>query len=619
MTSSSEQELVFNGALPTEDEIFSETVSIEPRTRSQDRYVFRNLKNFIVSKSRSFAVAAVKCFRRYTNFKAFVPNASRKLATTWRFIKENCNPLVFVSRLGEFWQDFTKWARDKHRFPCALIWSFIFGLSVLIIAATYKPGYIDNVSGQYVPISFLAAKAMPFWTCFGLAMFCFIQTAFGFNNIYKRLINLTRKYPITVAVVMGVIAVAVPVLIAASAADFMKAIMVPAIVSLLLLLFFYSDLFVGLISRFLFRKSDDGSNTLVANLKGYLYLAPAVVPLLVFTFYPMLNAIFMGFVKFDNNFIYTSWSFSNFVSKVFTSSEFRSNNLTLLWFQKTLTDPQFYHSLITTIIIVLVTVPISTGISVLLAVMMNSIKRLQSVYQTIYFLPYVTAMTAVTSVWRLFLSESGLINTIFGSSLNWLTSADPLFRIGPKDFIGIKGGSGFYSYNSWTYPVYPQLFGFIIYSIWDGLAFKIVIFLTGLQSIDKQVYQAAQLDGASRSRTFFKITLPLLAPIMLFITTTSMIGAFKTYTSTKSLFLNNPRFQTIVFYMFQYIDGTKTFYDRASAVADLLFIIIMSFTGIRMMLKSRKAKKDAPTKAKKVKGKQRVRRADRILAAGGNN
>ena len=170
-----------------------------------------------------------------------------------------------------------------------------------------------------------------------------------------------------------------------------------------------------------------------------------------------------------------------------------------------------------------------------------------------------------------------------------------------------------------SYQAYPQLIGFVVYSIWDGLAFKIVIFLTGLQGIDKQVYQAAQLDGSTRLRTFRKITLPLLAPIMLFITTTSMIGAFKTYTSTKSLFLNDPKFETIVFYMFKYIDGTKTAYDKASAVGVLLFMIIISFTGIRMFLKNRKKAKNAPIQAKKVKGKKTTASATKVARQGGGN
>lgn len=611
-----DQSLVFGGDFTTGEENTLATIEIEPKAKTQDRYVFRNLRSFIAKKARSFQYAAVKCFRTYTNFRAFIPNVKRKFHIFTRFWKENYKPLVLLSRLGEFWTDFTAWARRKHRFFDFYIWGSIFALFVLILYLNFDPSYIDE-GGKLQTASFLSKQGTLFYIGLTVTSLGFIQSAYGFNNIYKWLINITRKYPITMGVVLLVVSVAIPLLCTIGKPDFWDAIMVPGIVSLVLYVFFYLDFNVGLISRFIFRKSDDGSNAIGSTVKGYLYLAPALIPLIVFTFYPMLNAIFMGFVKFDKNFLFTEWSLPAFFSKLFTDGSFRTNNVTLDWFQRTLTDPSFYHSLITTMIIVIVTVPLSTGIAVMLAVLMNSIKKLQGLFQTIYFLPYVTAMTAVTSVWRLILGDTGIINNILGINTSWLNSADPLFYIGSSSFIGIQNGSPFFRQSSWSYPFYAQLVAFIIYSVWNGLAFKIVIFLTGLQGIDKQVYQAAQLDGASRSRTFFKITLPLLAPIMLFITTTSMISAFKTYTSTKSLFLNNPRFNTIVFYMFFYIDGTKTGYDRASAVADLLFIIIMSFTGIRLMLKKRKAKKNAPIEAiKKTKGRVKVKRADRILQGG---
>lgn len=611
-----DQSLVFGGDFTTGEENTLATIEIEPKAKTQDRYVFRNLKSFIAKKARSFRYAAVKCFRTYTNFRAFVPNVKRKVHSFTRFWKENYKPLVLLSRLGEFWTDFTAWARRKHRFFDFYIWGALFAFYVLILYLNFDPYYIDE-GGLLQTTSFLAKQGTLFYIGLSVALLGFIQSAYGFNNIYKWLINTTRKYPITMGVVMLVVFVTIPLLCTIGKADFWDAILVPAIVSLILYIFFYLDFNVGLISRYVFRKSDDGSNAIGATVKGYLYLAPALLPLIVFTFYPMINAIFMGFVKFDNNYLFTEWSLSTFFNKVFTDGAFRANNVTLEWFSKTLTDPSFYHSLITTVIIVIVSVPVSTGIAVILAVLMNSIKKFQGLFQTIYFLPYVTAMTAVTSVWRLILGDTGIINSLLGLNTSWLNSADPLFYIGSSTFVGIQSGSVFFRQSSWSYPFYAQLVAFIIYSVWNGLAFKIVIFLTGLQGIDKQVYQAAQLDGASRTRTFFKITLPLLAPIMVFITTTSMISAFKTYTSTKSLFLNNPRFNTIVFYMFFYIDGTKTGYDRASAVADLLFIIIMSFTGIRLLLKKRKSKKNAPIEAtKKTKGRVKVKRADRILQGG---
>ena len=613
------QMLIFGAEQTTGNEYSLPVEEIAPRSRTQDRYFFRNLKNYIVKTARSFKYAAIKCFKTYTNFGAFVPNFTRKVRAFGRFWKENANPLVFLSRLGEFWTDWTIWTRKKHRFFNFYIWGALFGICCLVLGLMFDPYVYDTESGLYYSISFFEKQKIPFLSCLAVCIFGFIQTSFGINNLYRKLINISRRYPIVTAIIEGIIAISIPLLCTIGKDDFWKAIMIPAAVCLVIYVYVYLDCVVGLLSRFIFRKSDDGSNELAANIKGFLYLTPAILPMLVFTFYPMINAILMGFVRFNTDFIFTEWSFLTFVSRVFTDSKFREKNLKFDWFISTVQDPAFYHSLITTVVIVLITVPISTGISVVIAVLMNSIKKLQGLYQTIYFLPYVTAMTAVTSVWRLILGENGVLNLIFNSSTNWLASPDPMFIVGSYEYLGLSNGTEFFGVSKWAYQAYPQLIGFVVYSIWDGLAFKIVIFLTGLQGIDKQVYQAAQLDGSTRLRTFRKITLPLLAPIMLFITTTSMIGAFKTYTSTKSLFLNDPKFETIVFYMFKYIDGTKTAYDKASAVGVLLFMIIISFTGIRMFLKNRKKAKNAPIQAKKVKGKKTTASATKVARQGGGN
>lgn len=614
-----DQVLVFGEEFTTGNEYTLPVEEIAPKSRTQDRYFFRNLKNYIVKTAKSFKFAAIKCFKTYTNFGAFIPNVSRKVRAFGRFWKENGNPLVFFSRIGEFWIDWTIWTRKKHRFFDFYIWGLLFAISSLIMLACHDPVVYDYDSGMYIDRSFLDDMGTPFFSVMSVCLILFIQQAWGINNLYRKLINMTRKYPIVVALVEGVLAIGISLCFTIGKADFWKAIMIPAAVSLGAYVYIYVDCSFGLLSRFLFRKSDDGSNAFISNLKGLLYLLPALIPMVVFTFYPMINAILMGFVRFNSDFIFTEWSFLEFLKRVFTDPKFQANNLTFEWFVSTLQDPAFYHSLITTVVIVIITVPISTGISVVIAVLMNSIKKFQGLYQTIYFLPYVTAMTAVTSVWRLILNENGILNLILGSSTNWLNSPDPMFIVGSYEYLGISGGSEFYGVSKWAYQAYPQLIGFIIYSIWDGLAFKIVIFLTGLQGIDKQVYQAAQLDGSTKLRTFRKITLPLLAPIMLFITTTSMIGAFKTYTSTKSLFLNNPRFETIVFYMFKYIDGTRTAYDKASAVGVILFIIIMSFTGLRTFLKNHKKAKNDVVKVKKVKGRKNTAGATKVARQGGGN
>lgn len=460
-----------------------------------------------------------------------------------RFIKENYSPLVFISRIGEFFQDFVRWTR-KHK-VASLVVIFVFSIIAALVGGAFA----------YTPYKTKYMHGTPYLQASGLIL----------------------------AIVLGVLLV------------------------------------YWIVTAVLTKTKEKvtGELGIVRNIKGWMYVMPALIPMTVFTFYPMISAVLMGFVKFGEgtiNFNYLDWDLFKFFYYLFTQPQvFIREHITISHFVNTFADSAFYHSLITTTIIVLVSVPISTAISVFIAVFLNSIKKLQGLYQTVYFLPYVTAMTAVTAVWRLILAYDssmyaettyGIFNSVIvlfgGSPVNWLSSPDPLFKIP-------LGGLA-------PYEVYPQMIAFIIYSIWSGLAFKIIIFLTGLQGIDKQVYQAAQIDGASKKRIFFKITIPLLAPILLFNTTTSMIGAFKTYTSTKTLFLNAPKFETIVFYLFKFIDYGS--YDRASAVADVLFIILMCFTAIRnFTTKHGKVKNNnGPLQDKKKK----MKRADRILAGGKN-
>ncbi len=196
-------------------------------------------------------------------------------------------------------------------------------------------------------------------------------------------------------------------------------------------------------------------------------------------------------------------------------------------------------------------------------------------------------MTAVAAVWRWIfyydkLDETqgetqGLLNIFMKfiglDPMNWLMAPDPLFSFKiPMPWLA----KGFVQYD-----FYPQLIAFMIYSIWAGLAFKIVVFLTGLQGIDKQYYQAARIDGAGRFKIFRRITIPLLTPIIVFITTTSFMGAFQTFTSIKTMFLDNKSIMTIVYYLYDYIDARQ--YDRAAAAAVILFSMISVFTIVRFI------------------------------------
>ena len=167
-----------------------------------------------------------------------------------------------------------------------------------------------------------------------------------------------------------------------------------------------------------------------------------------------------------------------------------------------------------TMILTFVSVPLSVMIALLISVGLNSIKRLQGFFQTIFFLPYVTNVIAIGLVFRLMFNyDYGIINTIIG----W-------FGIGPVHWMDTQA----------TYVEAMSVV--IIYSIWMGLPFKIMVFLSGLQSIDRQYYQAAKIDSTPKWRVFFRITVPLLSPMIMYITITSFMGAFKAYESVLAVF-----------------------------------------------------------------------------------
>lgn len=619
--------------------LIQEEVKYEQKGKSLDKYFFRNFGLYCKEVWISFLYAFQLCIKTYTNFKNFKPNVRRKWIAFKRFWSENWKPLVFISRLGEFWVDFVKWTRTprradgtgRRRFFTFYMIAALCGFIYLIMYLSLPEGGLDE-TGIYFSYTF--ADYYGFWGHLPwiLSIFLFLTIAFGLSNILKRYLNTYKRYPLVMTILVGIVLIAVDLglynIVYAKGNEWIAKVGGPISFSLLsfgfviLYILMFMDGTTNCISNVFFVKGVDGSNTLKRNVMAWLYLVPALLPLLVFTLLPMINALLMSFVKFDQNFTYTGWSFFEFMRKVITNEDnFIQTYLSVDWFVLTFKDPAFLHSLITTTIIAVVTVPISTFIAVFIAVFLNSIKKFQAVLQTVYFLPYVTSMTAITAVWRLMLQDGGTINTIFGLNLKWLTAVDPLFRIGSRQFIGFSGGQAIYEYSRWAYPVYPQLIAYIIYSIWNGLAFKIVIFLSGLQSIDKQIYQAAELDGASASKKFIKITVPLLGPILLFNTLTSLIGAFKVYTATKTLFIDNPMFKTIVYYMFDFINpGTSQNYGRGSAVAFTLFFILLIFTLIRMFISKktniRMSKEDKRLAKQRAKTMAKKSRADRILGGG---
>ena len=278
--------------------------------------------------------------------------------------------------------------------------------------------------------------------------------------------------------------------------------------------------------------------------KAYLYLAPALIVLAIFVVYPLIMAFRMS--------MYESY---NFYKDIGTGFGFAS-------FKRVLKDPDFHIAIKNTLFIAFVAMPASLLISLLIALAINSIKKLQALFQTFFFMPYVTSIIAIGIVFRWLLhSNYGLVNYILG-----------VFGIDPV---------------KWLNDPKVSVFALSIYFIWNGLAFKTLIFLVGLKNIPKFYYNAARVDGAGSRRIFFRITLPMLSPTVMFLTVVSLIDAFKVYNETFALFGElggraNSGY-TVVFYIY------RTFYwagrmHTAAAAAVILFAFILVITMLQLWL-----------------------------------
>ena len=300
-------------------------------------------------------------------------------------------------------------------------------------------------------------------------------------------------------------------------------------------------------------------------MKGWIALIPALIFLILFMIYPIINTFIMSFI---NNFYWVGNSGSSFaITNYIAGLNNTRSQIELSWgvgnYVSVLTDPTFISALGNTGLIVIVSVPLTIIISLLIAVCLNGIKPLQGFYQTVFFLPYVTNTIALGMVFNAMFSKNdgGLFNVM----LSW-------FGVGPQDWLGI-------------YASKPNMFVvIIIYSIWNGLAFKILVFMSGLASIDRQYYDAARIDGSSKRTIFSRITVPLLSPQILYITITSFIGACKSYAQIISLFgggsrdfggADHQQWITVVGYIVSLIDSTNDAAQGKGAAGCVILLIIV--------------------------------------------
>ncbi|MEY8492868.1 sugar ABC transporter permease [Lachnospiraceae bacterium 29-91] len=290
-----------------------------------------------------------------------------------------------------------------------------------------------------------------------------------------------------------------------------------------------------------------------STLKGWLYLLPAIVFLGFFMVYPLIDVL-----------IYSFEEGYNFASQTYFGTG--TYNYSYI-----LHDPYFLQAVKNTLILVAVTVPLSTGIALLISVGLNSITALRSLLQTIYFLPYVTNTLAVGLVFMILFKKTAYSDGLVNLLINWFGGSS-------VDFI--EG------------PYWAKMFVLCFYTIWIVMPFKILILTSALASINQDYYHAARVDGTSKFRIFRRITLPMIAPMIFYLIITGFIGAFKAYSDAVALFgtdLNAAEMNTIVGYVYDMLYGDSGGYPSyASAAAVILFVIVLTITCINLLISKKK-------------------------------
>jgi len=285
------------------------------------------------------------------------------------------------------------------------------------------------------------------------------------------------------------------------------------------------------------------------NPKGWLYLLPAVLFLGVFMVYPLIDV-----------FIYSFEEGYNFASQTYFGTGTYN-------YAYVLRDPYFLQAVKNTFILVFITVPVSTGLALLISVGLNSIKKLRDLYQTIYFLPYVTNTLAVGLVFMILFKKTPYTDGLINLLINWFGGSS-------VDFI--------------DGPYWAKMLVLCIYTVWVVLPFKILILTSALASVRQDYYNAARMDGTSQLRIFTRITLPMISPTLFYLIITGFIGAFKAYSDAVALFgtnLNAAEMNTIVGYVYDMLYGNSGGYPSyASAAAIILFSIVLTITCINLLV-----------------------------------
>ena len=290
-----------------------------------------------------------------------------------------------------------------------------------------------------------------------------------------------------------------------------------------------------------------------SGLKAWLYLLPALLFLGVFMVYPLVDV-----------FIYSFEEGYNSASQTYLGVGAYN-------YSYVLHDPYFLQAVKNTFLLVVVTVPLSTGIALLISMGLHSIKPLRELFQTIYFLPYVTNTLAVGLVFMILFKKTAYSDGLINLLITWF------------------GGEGVDFIDG---PYWAKMFVLCFYTIWVVMPFKILILTSALSSVNQEYYEAAQVDGTSKFRIFMRITLPMISPMIFYLVITGFIGAFKAYSDVVALFgtnLNAAEMNTIVGYVYDMLYGDSGGYPSyASAAAIILFAVVLTITCVNLLISNKK-------------------------------
>ena len=305
------------------------------------------------------------------------------------------------------------------------------------------------------------------------------------------------------------------------------------------------------------------------DLGPYLYILPALIIIIVFRLVPIVLSFIVSFFDWSITGVGDFIGFDNYI--------------------RLFHDPEFWQSMLNTFYLVIFVVPISLISSLIFATLLNNIKALKGFFRSIYFIPTVTSMVAISIVWKIiFNQQTGLMNFLLQKigiePLGWLSESRGIFVL-------LFNSIGIDLPNSLGGPSLA-LFSIIIVTIWKGLGYNTIIYLAGLQNIPNVYYEAADIDGAGKIKQFFKITWPLISPTTYYVLMMTTIVTFQVFSQIYLMTgppIGGPLGTTkvIVYFLFDKGFGESNDLSYASAIALVLFVVILGLTLLQKRLEKR--------------------------------